>query len=384
LVQQVDPGTPVYEVPYPAGLAWKPFRIMFPTGVWLPAAAFASHRAVREFRPDAVLTSGPPHVIHLLGRHVRRRFGIPWVADFRDPWVAATQDDAGRGRRGWERRAEAGVMKEADAIVVNTPGALERLAIAYPRHSARMTSITNGYDVETFEIGSPQARPFSEPTIEVIHAGELYANRDPSPIFDAATGLDDKLLGGRKLRFRFIGRVDNSRIRCAIDERMRASSSMDIRLEAQAPYLEVIRHLMRADVLLLLDTPGRRAGVPAKLYEYIGAGRPILALAELDSDVALVLRESGAPHRVAPPLNPEAIRQALGELLTAAAHDPVWDDYRPDPRFSRKTLAGNLAELLDRCLEHTQAGRGGQLLPTARGSQHQHHWRTRPELGALE
>ena len=124
--------------------------------------------------------------------------------------------------------------------------------------------------------------------------------------------------------------------------------------------------MVQADLLLLLDTPGRRAGVPAKLYEYIGAGRPILALAEPESDVAWVLRESGVAHRVAPPLDPEAIRRALTELLQDPAtvrcpgrHQPV------QPRFTRKHLAGELAALLDSCPRVSSLRAGDRSLSEA-------------------
>ena len=121
--------------------------------------------------------------------------------------------------------------------------------------------------------------------------------------------------------------------------------------------------MVQADVLLLLDTPGRRAGVPAKLYEYIGAGRPILALAELDSDVAWVLRESGVAHRIAPPLDAEAIRRALTELLQDPATARCGGQPRlVQPRFTREQLAGELAGLLDSCLEGSSSEVGKGLL----------------------
>ena len=104
--------------------------------------------------------------------------------------------------------------------------------------------------------------------------------------------------------------------------------------------------------MLLLDSPGRRFGVPAKLYEYIGAGRPILALAEVDSDVEWVLRESGVPYRIASPRDPVAIWSAFLELL----HDPATVEANRagkliSARFTREHLAGELAGLLDSCLE---------------------------------
>ena len=88
LTERVPSETAVYPIPFPKGWPWKPFGKLFPWGVWLPFAAAGCYRAIRDHRPDVVLTSGPPHVVHLLGRHLHRRTGLPWVADFRDPWVA--------------------------------------------------------------------------------------------------------------------------------------------------------------------------------------------------------------------------------------------------------------------------------------------------------
>jgi hypothetical protein len=88
LTARVPPETIVYRVPYPS---WLPrgVRWLAPWGVWLPYARSAARKAVIEHHPDAVLTSGPPHGIHLLGRFVQRQYGLPWLADFRDPWVTA-------------------------------------------------------------------------------------------------------------------------------------------------------------------------------------------------------------------------------------------------------------------------------------------------------
>ena len=85
-----------------------------------------------------------------------------------------------------------------------------------------------------------------------------------------------------------------------------------VSLEGQMPYLQSIRAMAQADILLLLDSPGRRAAFPPSSTNTSGPARPILALAEPESDVAWVLRESGVPHRIAAPLDPEAIRCRAG------------------------------------------------------------------------
>jgi hypothetical protein len=106
--------------------------------------------------------------------------------------------------------------------------------------------------------------------------------------------------------------------------------------------------MAQSDLLVLLDGPGRKIGVPAKLYEYFGAGRPILALAEADGDTAHVLRASGILHRIAPPKDAGRIRQALVELAGEMAASPT---IAPDPerlrRFTRESVAGELAGIMD-------------------------------------
>jgi glycosyltransferase involved in cell wall biosynthesis len=348
LLGRVPPETVVYRPPYPDGWIWKPIRKYFPCSVWLPLAAAGCYQAIRAHRPDAVLTSGPPHCIHLLGRHLHRRTGLPWVADFRDPWVAGDPTQTRRKVPGWEARAELSVLHEADAIVVNTPGAGNLLCHAYPRYAAKMTSITNGYDPESFEANA--APPLSGPTIEIVHTGEIYANRSPGPLLEAVQQLEAPALGGRTLRVRLIGNLANQRQQPEIEDMIRGAANASVSVEGQVTYAQSIRAMVQADVLLLLDTPGRTAGVPAKLYEYIGAGRPILALAEPDSDVAWVLRESQVPHRIAPPLDVEAIRRALTDLLRDPATARRGGQDKPiQPRFTRQRLAGELASVLDSC-----------------------------------
>jgi len=349
LLGRVPPETAVYRPPYPVGWIWKPLRKIFPWGAWLPFAAVPCYQAIRDHRPDVILTSGPPHAIHLLGRHLHRRTGLPWVADFRDPWVAGDATQTRRKVPGWEARAELSVLHEAGAIVANTPRACDLLSHAYPQYASKMTSITNGYDPEAFDANP--IMPLSGSTIEIVHTGTIYANRSPNPFLEAVQHLDPASLAGRTLRVRFIGDVVSKEQRNEIENKIRGVWNASVSLEDQVPHLQSTKTMVQADLLLLLDTPGRQAGVPAKLYEYIGASRPILALAELDSDVAWVLSRSGALHRVAPPLDPEAIRHALVELIGELSAS---SSSRPDPRglspFTREALTGELANLLVTCL----------------------------------
>jgi glycosyltransferase involved in cell wall biosynthesis len=273
------------------------------------------------------------------------------VADFRDPWVAGDRSVFSMLPKRWEVRAEAAVMRDADAIVANTPRTCDLLRTAYPEHTAKMVAITNGYDPESFEANP--IPPLAGETVNIIHPGEIYANRDSRPFLEAIGKLGpDAILGRRSLRVRFIGRLESGTQR--LGDLIRAEGLGGVvSLCGQIPYAQSLREMVQADVLLLLmNSPGQRAGVPAKLYEYIGAGRPILALAEPDSDVAWILRESGAPYRIAPPRDPEAIRRALLDLLEDPKSATCGGAGKPAPtRFTRVHVAGELAGLLDSCLD---------------------------------
>src|SRR5262249_7800982 len=182
LLGRVPPETAVYHAPYPEGLIWKAVRKFYPGEVWQTLATVAGHRAIRRHRPDAILTSGPPHFTHRVGRHLRRWTGLPWVADFRDPWAAGDRSPMTWKITERDERDELSVMREADAIVANTPGARDLLGRAYPQYASKMSAITNGYDPEEFATSPGPRRSGS--TIEIVHTGVIYANRSPVPFLD--------------------------------------------------------------------------------------------------------------------------------------------------------------------------------------------------------
>ena len=162
LGDQVPPETIVYPVPDPRGLIWKPVRRAFgPYSVWLSKALAACGRALGDHRPDAVLTSGPPHLVHLLGLYLKRRHGLPWVADFRDPWITKEEGTPTCWPHGTRSIApeemanalERAVIENADVIASTGPLATRKLSETFPDRRTRMVTLTNGYDPESFDDG---------------------------------------------------------------------------------------------------------------------------------------------------------------------------------------------------------------------------------------
>jgi glycosyltransferase involved in cell wall biosynthesis len=359
LERQVPDATRVERVPYPSGSLSKPLRKVAPYAAWLPSAWPVCRRLIRERRPDALLTSGPPHGVHAAGWLLKRLEGVPWVADFRDPWRAGA-DDEGRWRL--EGMVERRVMREADVIVANAPRASEAVRAAFPSEAAKVVTITNGYDPERFARPVPPGPRYA--SIRITHLGEIYHGRDPRPFLDAIRGL---LGDAVPLRVDFYGRSADSALNLGAEVSRRGLEGI-VHDRGQVPYDEALRAMIDSDLLLVLDTPGRRVGIPAKLYEYIGAGRPILALSEPEGDLAWALARSGLPHRIAPPADPGAIRSALAGLIDEAASNAVASPRDDRGPFTRESVARRLAGVLDRCVEGQGRRPATGDRPRARGS----------------
>jgi hypothetical protein len=224
-------------------------------------------------------------------------------------------------------------------VLANAPNAARRFQAAYPKRAGKVVALTNGFDPTPQIAPSP---PFAG-TLRMLHAGEIYAGRDPLPLLDAMLELKK---GGLSVQLEVIGNV-HLRGGDLPTEAVQRGLTADVQMRGQLPYQETLQEMARSDLLVLLDSPGRTIGVPAKLYEYLGAGRPILALAESDSDTEHVLRESGVCHRIAPPKDAGRIRQAIAELaaVPAASADP-----QRLRRFTREYLAGELAGIMQQVL----------------------------------
>jgi glycosyltransferase involved in cell wall biosynthesis len=335
----VPPHTPIYYVPYPAGYwmraarrAMRLSRTLGRHATWCYAARTACEAAIKLHAPDVILTSGPPHSVHLLGRWLKRRHGIPLVTDYRDPWIA-------RGRHP-VRPLQRNVMRAADGIIANAPLALEQMATRYPDAASRMTVIPNGFD--PFPVLPDQSPRDNDEPVMILHAGELYAGRDPRPLLDAMALAELAVTRAVPWHLRFLGGVGGSGVDILAEARQRGLRSR-VTVEGQLPYRETKQEMQRADILLLIDSPGRRVGVPAKTYEYIGAGRPILALAENDGDTAWALNAGAVPYCISPPDDRSAIARALADCGSLRARC-LTDE---QSLLSRSRLAGALADFME-------------------------------------
>jgi glycosyltransferase involved in cell wall biosynthesis len=365
LLNRVPPDTTVVRVPFPKGFLPKLQERFDPLSSWLSPAYAACKQVLRDHAIEAILTSGPPHCIQRLGMKLKRRTGLPWAICLRDPWHANRLEghELPFPFRQIEARREAAAFSRADLIIANTPIMRNGIAAAYPDATDKTIVAPNGFDPEMFP--RREHRPSPE-KITLVHAGEIYFGRDPLPLLDAlAEHKRSPVPGLPRIEMKFFGR--NTIEGLDLDKEIRSRDLSDrVTNCGVVPYGEALEAMLAADMLVLLHTPGYRMSVPAKLYEYLGARRPILALAEPDGDIDWVLQTSGVPHRTASPTDAQAIRQSLFDL----ARQLVRDDFNlPSDdrlfRFSREGMASAVAAGLDWALAggklETLAGVGAVL-----------------------
>lgn len=257
-------------------------------------------KLIEEFKPDVIWSTYPIATAHVIAAKLHRKTGIPWVADFRDPMA---QDDypSDLVTRKSYRAIEADAAAQARYCVFTTPSAARIYQQRYPAAASRMVVLENGYDEESFASAPPQSasnavEPGKCPLI-LLHSGIVYASeRDPTQLFEALGRLEKAgTLSPADLRIRFRASVHDELLR----KLAQIHGAQDfIELCPAIPYREALAEMMSVDALLVMQASNCNAQIPAKIYEYLRAGKPILALTDPVGDTAGVLREAGLPDIV--------------------------------------------------------------------------------------
>jgi glycosyltransferase involved in cell wall biosynthesis len=313
-------------------------RVLVPDGYvlsWMPAAVLAARRVLEDRPIDCLITSGPPNSAHvaalLLGRS-----RPPWITDFRDGWLFEPLGEPWptSGQRALDRFLERSVGRHAQAAIGATGPIADDLA---SRLGLEARWIPNAWDPQA-EISAPP--DISEPGVRtVVHTGTLSGprGRDPRPFFEA---------------LRAANTTDGQRIRLVLAGRLTAD---DQRLLGEANAGDSIQHLglldrasafglQRAADALLLMTGTDRSEATGKLYEYLAAGRPIIALAQ-DNEAARIVQMTGTGRTVAPN-DPSAIAAALRD----AAEGRLPYEPRGLERFTYPGPAEAVAALVEEVL----------------------------------
>ena len=316
-------------------------RLLLPDAsvTWNLTAIPAAIRIARKEGIDVVVTTSPPNSIHLVGAAVRKATGAKWVADLRDSLVAhphrRAESIAVRAKEKVDEGVARLVAHSADAITCVSDAIAEEARGYSPQ--GKVVTISNGCDFDDFAgLDYTPGKRF-----RITHTGSFFGKRDPRPFL---TALDES---GLDVQARFLGDFRSA------DREWAQKRGLGDRLELipYAPRQASLELQRDSEALLLLipDAGGRGKGVlSGKVFEYLAAERPILALVPPDGAAADLIRETGAGV-VAPPDDVEAIKAALAELHERFANGGLAATDIPEEtrhRLSRRARAEELAELV--------------------------------------
>ena len=291
---------------------------------------------------EVIYSTFSPASNHLLGLHVKRRTGLPWVADFRDLWTDDYRYVAPPRRRHGHRRLEQEILETADAVVGVTKRQTEVLAGHVPETPDKFVTITNGFDPDDFgRVGTV----FRDLGFFVLgHVGRFDRWRSSEAWFAGLRGFVQQL-GGDAGRFRLhvVGH-------CSGEARQRLlETGATCCFTGHVSHEEAVRSMLAADALLLNipDGPNADSVIPGKQFEYLASGRPILVVGPAGGECERLVADCGAG--LTADFNAARITSALARLFEAWRNGTPYQGCPAErlAEFSRATLAGKLAAVLD-------------------------------------
>lgn len=321
---------------------------------WRYHGARVALRMIRRIRPDAIWSTFPIATAHLIAARVAARTGVPWVADMRDPMVEFDpytglefpEDPAVRESR---LHVESLVMQHSRRVVFCTSGARKICVERYGSDvDGKFAIVPNGYDESSFAAVEDRMKPESgiDSRFTLLHSGTVYpgSDRGPEGLFQALRTLrvENALPSGFRLVFRAAGHT--AYLESLVREHDLASI---VELQPQVTYSVALEEMLRSAALLVIQGPSSNPAIPAKLYEYFRARRPLFGLVHPDGDTAELMQALGAGVTAAPD-DPQAITVALkmlfagvrdGERLNVSDTDLL--------KFSRASQTGELAAVLN-------------------------------------
>ena len=238
---------------------------------------------------DAVITTGPPHSMHLIGKGLKEKLGVKWVADFRDPWSDMDYlEEFAMGERAKEKmlKLEQSVVALSDQLIVTSKGAGTKLT--GEQKSEKVSWIPNGWDPSDF----PQSRPQVGDVFRIGHFGALHGARNSTALWSAVSQFNK--LSEKQIQLVFAGHVCDE----VKDDLKRFNLHFSCEFLGNLPHKKAVEEMMKCSALLLVhnDTESATRSIPGKLFEYLATGVPMVSICRSNSDLSELLDSYNLPH----------------------------------------------------------------------------------------
>lgn len=308
-----------------------------PKRFWIKPSVDYLTEIVRTNEIKYVITTGPPHSVHLIGLKLKYRLpSLVWISDFRDPW---TQWEILHEMKmtPWVRRQhqklEQSVLKASDSLLVTSESAKTEFEALGAR---RVKVITNGFDSEDF--GSVKGNMNDKKQFVIRHIGMLSEQRNAESLWKAFTELASKKED--KLKIELIGIVPDF-LKRQLGEEFALKNY--INFQDSVPHQDLAEIYDSSDLVVLIQTKTNRkqTQLPGKLFEYLQAKRPILAIGDTESDMAKILKQTKA-GRCFHYDDQEGILQFLTDVIEGNTHFT----FEGIDQFERKILTKDLSDWL--------------------------------------
>lgn len=265
-------------------LIWIRGNLFIPDArvLWVKPSVRYLEKYIQENNIETIITSGPPHSLHLIGLHLKKNLTIKWIADFRDPWTTIGYHKALRlsdYSKKKHKTLEKTVLNTADTIIVTSNTTkIEFQAIT----NKPIEVITNGFDVEKVE---PQSL---DEKFTLAHIGSLLSERNPIILWQVLSELVKEVSDfSNHFQLKLIGTVSQE----ILDTLQRYNLNEFINYLGYVSHQEAIAHQRKSQVLLLVEinSEDTMSIIPGKLFEYMVSERPILAIGPRGSDFAEII-----------------------------------------------------------------------------------------------
>ena len=252
---------------------------------WVKPSVAYLEKYIKENNIDTIVTSGPPHSLHLIGLELKEKLNVKWFADFRDPWTTIGYHKALRLSNYAAKKhksLEHKVLNTADTIIVTSKTTkTEFQAIT----NKPISVITNGYDIENVE------KQTLDTKFTLAHIGSFLSDRNPLFLWEALVELLQEIPGFKSnLEIKLIGAVSQE----VLDSIAEFNLNDYLNLLGYVSHHEAIAHQKKSQVLLLIEinSEDTKSIIPGKLFEYMVSNRPIIAIGPQGSDFADIIKET--------------------------------------------------------------------------------------------
>jgi len=310
---------------------------------WIKPSVKFLKSYLAENNIDVIITTGPPHSMHIIGLKLKRQLGVKWIADFRDPWTEIDyfhqlplSNKAIKKHHYFEQE----VLKNADKVLVVGNTMNEN----YSQFSKNVVTVSNGFDVKIDNTITELDTKFT-----ITHIGLMNADRNPKMLWDVLADICiENRAFANDFQLKLIGKVDDSVLRDISEKNLQNN----VQFVNYVSHNEVVNYQKKSQVLLLIvnNVPSAKGIITGKIFEYLMAKRPILAIAPKNGDLAEILKTTNGGC-VIDFNQKDELKRAILDLYSKFIKGNLVVESENIGQFHRKELTKKVSEILKEIIE---------------------------------